>query len=333
MTTVTDAAPPYRSRSRFRHFTIQSAPLLLSLIILAGMAALYVGLFYRELSRFPGNFELTSVVNTSMPLVFAGMGQSIVVLIRGLDLSVGGMIDLSNSLAATHMHGGAGSMLAWSLIVLLVGAAGGAINGVLVAYGRLQPILVTLATLSIYQGLAIKTLPEPGGSVPLEYTKVLANPNAPTGLGFVALLVVVWLLFRRTRFGIDVYAIGNDEQAARAQGVRVRATKIGAYALSGTFAAAGGLFLAATTTAGDATSGDVFVLTSIAAVVLGGVSFFGGRGSAIGTVAGAFILTLMINVLFFAKIDPLYQSFFQGLFLVVAILLGTLIRRLVGMRG
>jgi hypothetical protein len=68
---VTDAAPPYRSRSRFRHFTIQSAPLLLALIILVGMAALYVGLFYRELSRFPGNFELTSVVNTSMPLVFA----------------------------------------------------------------------------------------------------------------------------------------------------------------------------------------------------------------------------------------------------------------------
>jgi len=333
MTTVTDAVPPYRSRSRFRHFTIQSAPLLLSLIILAGMAALYVGLFYRELSRFPGNFEVTSVVNTSMPLVFAAMGQSIVVLIRGLDLSVGGMIDLTNSLAATHMHGGAGSMLAWSLIVLLVGAAGGAINGVLVAYGRLQPILVTLATLSIYQGLAIKTLPEPGGSVPIEYTKILANPNAPTGLGFVALLVVIWLLFRRTRFGIDVYAIGNDEQAARAHGVRVRATKIGAYALSGTFAAAGGLFLAATTTAGDATSGDVFVLTSIAAVVLGGISFFGGRGSAIGTVAGAFILTLMINVLFFANIDPLYQSFFQGLFLVVAILLGTLIRRLVGMRG
>jgi ribose transport system permease protein len=291
MTTVADAVPPYRSRSRFRHFTIQSAPLLLALIILAGMAALYVGLFYRELSRFPGNFEVTSVVNTSMPLVFAGMGQSIVVLTRGLDLSVGGMIDLTNSLAATHMHAGAGSMLAWSLIVLLVGAAGGAINGVLVAYGRLQPILVTLATLSIYQGLAIKTLPEPGGFVPLEYTKILANPNAPTGLGFVALLVVIWLLFRRTRFGIDVYAIGNDEQAARAHGVRVRATKIGAYALSGAFAAAGGLFLAATTTAGDATSGDVFVLTSIAAVVLGGISFFGGRG------------------------------------------LGTLIRRLVGMRG
>ena len=332
MTTAAETQP-YRSRSRLQHFMIQSAPLLLALIILAGMGVLYVVLFYRQLSRFPGNFEWTSVVNTSMPLVFAGVGQSIVVLTRGLDLSVGGMIDLANGLAATHMHAGAGSMLGWSLLVLLVGAGGGAINGVLVAYGRLQPILVTLATLSIYQGLAIKVLPEPGGAVPIEYTKILANPNGPTSLVFVGFIAVVWFVFRRTRLGVDVYAIGNDEEAARAHGVRVRTIKIAAYVLSGMFAAAAGLFLAATTTSGDATSGDVFVLTSIAAVVLGGISFFGGRGNAVGTVAGAFVLTLLINVLFFANIDPLYQSFFQGLFLIVAVLLGTLIRRLVGLRG
>jgi ribose transport system permease protein len=331
--TTATGPQPYRSRSRFQHFTIQAAPLLLALIILAGMVALYVILFYRQLSRFPGSFEWTSVVNTSMPLVFAAVGQSIVVLTRGLDLSVGGMIDLTNALAATHMHSGAGSMLGWSLVILLVGACGGAINGVLVAYGRLQPILVTLATLSIFQGLAIKVLPEPGGAVPTEYTKILANPNGPTSLVFVGVVVVFWLAFRRTRFGVSVYAIGNDEEAARAHGVRVRFVKIGVYVLSGMFAAAGGLFLAATTTAGDATSGDVFVLTSIAAVVLGGISFFGGRGSAIGTVAGAFVLTLLINVLFFASIDPLYQSFFQGLFLIVAVLLGTLIRRLVRVRA
>jgi ribose transport system permease protein len=326
-------APRYRSRSRLQHLTIQSAPLLLALIILVGMVALYIGLFFRQLSRFPGVFEWTSVVNTSMPLVFTAVGQSVVVLTRGLDLSVGGMMDLTNAFAAVHMRSGAGSMIGWSFVVLLIGAAGGAINGVLVAYARLQPILVTLASLSIYQGLAIKVLPEPGGSVPVDYTNILANPNGPTGLAFVGVIVVFWFLFRRTRFGIGVFAVGNDAEAARAHGVPVRMIKIGAYVVSGVFAASGGLFFAATTTAGDATSGDVFVLTSIAAVVLGGISFFGGRGSAIGTVAGAFILTLLTNVLFFANINPLYQSFFQGLFLVVAVLLGTLIRRLVGMRG
>ena len=330
---VVTNAPRYRSRSRLQHLIIQSAPLLLALIMLVGMVALYIGLFFRQLSRFPGVFEWTSVVNTSMPLVFAAVGQSVVVLTRGLDLSVGGMMDLTNAFAAVHMHAGAGSMAGWSLVILLIGAAGGAINGVLVAYARLQPILVTLATLSIYQGLAIKVLPEPGGSVPADYTKILANPNGPTGLAFVGVIVLLWFLFRRTRVGIGVFAVGNDEGAARAQGVPVRMIKVSAYVVSGVFAACGGLFFAATTTAGDATSGSVFVLTSIAAVVLGGISFFGGRGSAIGAMAGAFILTLLTNVLFFANIDPLYQSFFQGLFLIVAVLLGTLVRRVVRMRG
>jgi ribose transport system permease protein len=88
------------------------------------------------------------------------------------------------------------------------------------------------------------------------------------------------------------------------------------------------LFLAATTTSGDAVSGNVFILTSIAAVVLGGISFTGGRGSLAGAIAGAFTLTLVGNVLFFAGIDPLYQSFYQGLFLIVAVLLGTFAGRL-----
>src|SRR3954451_6300631 len=220
------SAVAYRSRSRWQHSLVQSAPLLLSLLILAGTLIVYIVLFEADLHRLPGKFEWTSLINNSLPLVFVAVGQTVVVLTRGLDLSVGGVIALSSTIVASHMHEGTGSMLAWSLIGLAVGAGAGLINGVLVAYGRLQPILVTLATLSIYQGLAIKVLPEPGGFVPLEYTKILANPNAPTGLGFVALLVVIWLLFRRTRFGIDVYAIGNDEQAARAHGVRVRATKI-----------------------------------------------------------------------------------------------------------
>jgi ribose transport system permease protein len=255
------------------------------------------------------------------------------VLTRGLDLSVGGTIALCGTVVASNMHGSTGSMLAWSLIGLALGAGAGLVNGLLVAFGRLQPILVTLATLSIYDGLAIKVLPEPGGSIPLEYTNVLTNVTAPWGLLFVALIVVAWLVFRRTPFGVDVFAIGNDEEAARASGVSVRRVKVGAYVFSGVFAAAGGLFYVATTTAGDATAGDSFVLTSIAAVVLGGISFFGGRGSAIGSIAGAFALTAVVNVLFFAHINPLYQDAFQGLFLVLAVILGALVGKLLQARA
>jgi ribose transport system permease protein len=321
-------APRFRSRSRWAHFTVQSAPLLLALLILLGTVGVYIGLFESELHRLPGNFEWTSLVNNSLPLVFAAVGQTVVVLTRGLDLSVGGVIALCNTVVASHMHSGVGSMLGWSLIGLLIGAGAGFINGALVAFGRLQPILVTLATLSIYDGLAIKVLPEPGGAIPVDYTNVLTNVNGPWGLVFVGVVLAAWFVFRRTPFGVNVFAIGNDEEAARAHSVPVRRTKIGAYVFSSTFAAAGGLFYVATTTAGDATSGDSYILTTIAAVVLGGISFFGGRGSAVGTIAGAFALTLIVNVLFFAHINPLYQDAFQGLFLVVAVVLGALVGRL-----
>jgi ribose transport system permease protein len=325
---VATSAGRYRSRSRWAHFTIQSAPLLLSFVILIGTLVLYIALFRNQLGHFPGNFEWTSLVNNSLPLVFAAVGQTVVVITRGLDLSVGGTIALTETVVASNMHSSTGSMIGWSLIGLAIGAGAGLLNGVLVAFGRLQPILVTLATLSILDGLALKVLPEPGGAIPLEYTNVLTNISAPWGLAFVGLVILAWLVFRRTRFGVNVFAIGNDEEAARASGVSVRRVKVGAYIFSGVFAAAGGLFYVATTTAGDATSGDSFILTSIAAVVLGGISFFGGRGSAVGAIAGAFALTLVVNVLFFAHINPLYQDAFQGLFLVVAVILGALVGRL-----
>ncbi|HZR44864.1 MAG TPA: hypothetical protein VFB12_32425, partial [Ktedonobacteraceae bacterium] len=141
------------------------------------------------------------------------------------------------------------------------------------------------------------------------------------------LLILLWLILRRTRFLVTLYAIGNDERAARATGVPVRFAKIGAYTVGGLFSGAAGLYLAAVATSGDATSGTPLTLTSIAAVVLGGVSLFGGRGSAIGSLVGACILTLLLNVLFFAGINPQLQEFFQGLFLILAVIISTLVRR------
>ncbi len=314
-------------RSRRSHFVNQNVPLLLVLSILAATLVVYVVLFYASVGEFPGNFELTSTTNGAMPLVVAAVGQTIVFISRGLDLSVGGMMNISNSIAAVKIGNSPGSMVLWSAIVLLIGAAGGLLNGLLVALGRLQPILVTLATLSIFQGIAIRILPQPGGTIPAGYSSFLTNTSHPSALIFVVLLVLFWLVFRRTSLGSAIYAIGNDEEAARANGVRVIRTRVMAYVLGGVFAAAAGLFLAATTTGGDATAGNNFTLTSIAAAFLGGTTIFGGRGSAVGSIAGAFIIAVLISVLFFAGIDPLYQSFYQGLFLIVAVVFGSLLGR------
>lgn len=316
-----------------RRLLAQNMPTLLAGSILLGVTVLYIALFERRLHSLPGVFEWTSVVNTALPTVLVAVGQTIVVITRGIDLSVGGVIDVSNSLAATQMHSSLASMVGWTVLILGLGAVCGAVNGALVAYARLQPILVTLATLAILQGIALRVLPDPGGAIPTSYSNVLASSSGPWSLIFVAAVALFWLVLRRLTIGVRIFAIGNDEYAARAHGIPVRRVKVIAYALAGLLSSASGLFLAASTTAGDAAAGDVYILTSIAAVVLGGISFYGGTGSALGSIAGAFILTILTNVLFFAGIDPLYQSFFQGLFLFIAVLLGSLLGRIVRVRA
>lgn len=314
-------------RSPRRHFIAQNSPVLLSVVILVAAIVAYDWLYHRQLGKFPDQFDLTTLVDNALPLIFVGLGQTIVVVTRGLDLSVGGVVSIAVALTATQMGHGIG-IVGWSLAILLLGAVAGAINGVLVAYTRLAPILVTLATLSIYDGLAIMLLPQPGGKVPDVLTNVLTNPNRPYGVVFIALALGIWFVLRRSSLGVGLFATGNDEAAATANGIKVARTKLWAYVISGMCAAAGGLFFAARTTSGDAGAGAPFVLTSIAAVFLGGASLFGGRASALGTTAGALVLTLIVNVLFFAHVNPLYQPLYEGLLLIVAVVLGLLVSRL-----
>ncbi len=311
--------------NRLGHAVAQNIGLILAGAILLIAIVGFIAIFDIEQQRLPGNFELTTAVNSAVPLAFAAVGQCFVVLTKGIDLSVGGVVDLANAMAAVTMGKSLASGLGWSVVILLVGAACGLVNGLLVALGRLQPIVVTLGTLSIFQGLAIRVLPEPGGAIPPGFTNFLVNPNAPYALIFIVLLGLAWSVFRRTRTGVDLYAIGNDEAAARALGVNILRTKIIAYMLDGVLAAGAGLFLAASATAGDATTGNSYTLSSIVAVVLGGVSLFGGRGSAIGAIAGALITTLIVDILFFGHVNPLFQSFYEGVFLLIAVVVGGVI--------
>ena len=295
----------------------------LGYVVLLATAVAYYTVYYSNLGRLPSSFDYLSILNTTLPLVFVAFGQSLVVLTGGIDLSVGGIVSLCVAVTATAVTGAGLQPWGWILLVLGLGTACGAINGVIVAKARIAPILTTLATLSIFSGLALRVLPVPGGSIPSGVRLVLTNPNVPTGLIWLGLAIAGWLVLRRTRFGMRVFAIGSDEGSARAIGVPAVRVKIAVYALSGLFSALAAVFYVSTTTAGDANAGGPFILTSIASVVVGGVAFAGGRGSALGAMAGAVALTLVIDVLFFAGIDPLYQALFQGLFLVVAVLLGT----------
>jgi ribose transport system permease protein len=267
--------------------------------------------------RFTG-FDLRSLCVTALPLMLIALGQYLIILTRGIDLSLGPVASVAGAVMATYVAGNPALGIA---LPLLVGLGAGLFNGLMVVGLGLPPIIVTLATMSIWQGVALTVLPDPGGSVPAGFQDVLLGGfSAPViGLGAMIfwVLVVSWLL--STRFGLSLRAIGGDEQAASMSGVRVPATKIAAYALGGGLAALGGMYMAISMASGSPTVGDSYILTSIAAVVIGGVPLIGGRGSPIAVAMGALILTITASLLYFAEVSSFYQSLIDGLILLAVV--------------
>ncbi|HEX2256279.1 MAG TPA: ABC transporter permease, partial [Afifellaceae bacterium] len=263
---------------------------LLALAILVAMFAIYVG---NHPAGFTANVVQTAS-NKGVLLALVAMAQTLVVLTAGIDLSVGMIFVLANCLASWIVVGGPLQTSLGVAGVLGAGLLCGALNGLIVIYGRLQPIVATIATGAIYYGIALTLRPFPGGAVNPELADALTG-KLPGGIpaSLVALLVVVlliWVPWRRSRIGRAAYAVGSSEQAAYMSGVPVRRAKFLAYVLAGLLASMAGLFLTFFTYSGEASAanGNTYTLFSIAAVVLGGVSLFGGVGSAVGAIFGAF---------------------------------------------
>jgi len=271
----------------------------------------------------------TTAANKGVLLAIVAMAQTLVVLTSGIDLSVGMVMVLANCLASGIVVGTPLMTAAGVLGVLFVGCACGAINGLIVIYGRLQPIVTTIATGAIYYGVALALRPVPGGDVDASLADALTGQlpgGVPASLAVLfALVVIIWLPFRRSAIGRAAYALGSSEVAAYMSGVPIRRAKLVAYTLSGLLASVAGLFLTFITYTGEASAanGGAYTLYSIAAVVLGGVSLFGGSGSAIGAIFGALMFRTIGDLLFVFNVEPLWQPLFQGLVLLAAVCLGS----------
>jgi len=201
---------PARPRARrILRALAQNFGLVLAWVVLVVAVIVYCIIYFAQQGVLPGNFEATSTINNTMPLVLTALGQTIVILTRGLDLSVGGIIDLTNALAALNFADNPGTMILWTVLILLTGAVLGLINGALVAIGRLQPIVVTIATLSIYQGLAIMVLPQPGGAIPPAFTSILVNDSGPWAGLYCVGFALLWMALRRSRLGVALYAVAT----------------------------------------------------------------------------------------------------------------------------
>jgi len=268
-----------------------------------------------------GSIEALGITNVALPLGLAAAGETFVILTNGIDLSIGSVITLTNvtcAVIAGHGHAPLGIVVA-----LAAGAGCGLANGLVVSFARIAPLIATLATSSIYLGLALIVLPNPGGSVPAWLSSWTAGSAGSIPVAAIWLVVAVflgWLVLHRSRFGINLRALGGSESASWSAGINVTRVRLLAYTASGFCCALAGVVLAGLTQSGDPTIGAVYLLDGIAAVVVGGTSLAGGVGTIAGSVLGALALALVSSVLLVSGLSTDYQYIVTGLIVIGALL-------------
>jgi ribose transport system permease protein len=254
-----------------------------------------------------------------------GLGVTFVIITGGIDLSVGSIVSLVGIVSATAMVGGGAPPRVALLVGLAVGIACGAANGLLVTRLKLPPFIATLGTMSVFQGLAyVTTDGKPVYNIPQEFVLMLNSyvGGVPVMVVIVAVVgVLCWLLLRRTVFGENVIAVGGSEETAWLSGIRVNRVKIAVYALSGGLAGLAGLILVARINAAQTEGGSPYLLTAIAAAVIGGANLMGGEGRIAGTLVGALILGALTNGLVLLNVPSFYEQIVTGLVVIIAVAL------------
>jgi ribose/xylose/arabinose/galactoside ABC-type transport system permease subunit len=299
---------------------VRSAPAWLTLLLLLIWAGLAIPGFL-----LPD--RLLALGQQVTPLLLVALGQTVVVLVGGLDLSVGAVLTLSLVLASGIMQGRQEWVVPGLLLCLLAGGAVGLANGLLIVGLRLPPLIATIGMMSIVQGISwVYTHGAPGGSIP-ESIRFVANGRwgilPVSDLVFALAIVVIALLLHKTVLGKHLYAVGANSRAAQLAGVPVKRVTILAYVLSAVLAAAGGLVLAGYVGVGTLEAGDPFVLLSIAAVIIGGTKFTGGEGGVTGTVVSVAILAVLTGILIQLGIPVTLRSVLLSIIVVAAAVLQT----------
>jgi len=290
-----------------------------------GLIVIFVALFVFTKFLQP-TYGLDALAIASLPVAFAAAGQAVVVISGGIDLSIGSVMALTNVIAASLLASYPELSVPIVIFVMLVGLLIGAVNGVLVVISRVPDIVVTLAMLFVWAGVALLVLGTPGGASTPWLREISSGTLGielfPRALIVLLVIVgVVWIPLRRSRLGLSIYAVGSNQLAAFRSGVNVQGTKIAAYALTGFFASLGGLALTASTGIGTPIPGP-YLLLSVAAIVLGGVSLAGGRGGLLGPIVGIYILGIIRADLTFIGMEPAFSTVIQGVIMVVVVMVG-----------
>jgi simple sugar transport system permease protein len=292
-------------------------------ISIAVFFAIVALLFSVVTDAFLSQTNLLNIVRQIAPLMIVAVAMTFVITTAGIDLSVGSVLALVNALAAISLQAG----IPWPIVVVLMLALGaliGVVQGFFIAYEGIPAFIVTLAGLSAIRGTAL--LLTKGYSIPVDPDSLFNEIGRGWVLGIpmpaiiaVVILVIGYLIFSETTFGRYVTGVGANAEALRRAGVNTKRTILGVYVLSGTAAALAGLILAARLGSGSSNAGVGFELDVIAAVVLGGTSLFGGRGTMIGTMLGALTVAVIGNGLILAHLSPFLTPIVTGIIMLIAI--------------
>jgi fructose transport system permease protein len=321
---------------RGQHFLRAHPTMIPGLVLALGIAgfSLVAG------DRFYAPYNFSLILQQVTIIGTIGVGQTVIVLTAGIDLSVGAIMVISSVIMGRlAVDFGMPVYLAMAC-GLLAGTVAGGINGMLVAFFRLPPFIVTLGTWSIYLAMDIyfsqsKTIRSQDVEAAAPLLQWLGTPfdlfgGRPTygSIAMILLFVLFWYILNRTALGRHIYATGDDEEAARLAGIRTNRILIGVYVIAGLICAFGGWQLIGRVQSVTPLAGGATNLDSITAVVIGGTSLFGGRGSIFGTLVGALIVGVFRNGLVLAGADVLWQEFTVGLLIIVAVAIDQWIRRI-----
>lgn len=297
---------------------IQDLGALIALVLLV----IVIGIISPEF-RTVGNF--LSLLRQSSINGLIAFGMTCVILTGGIDLSVGSVLALSTALCAGMISGGVPVGLAM-ILALVIGTGLGAVSGVLVTTGRLQPFIATLVTMTVYRGLTMiymdgKPISDLGDSFTL---KLIGKGNfyhIPIAvILFLVIFGIFMFILEKTTFGRRIYATGSNWMASKLAGVNISRTKLAVYAISGCMAALSGLILLSRLNSAQPNLGDGYELDAIAAVALGGTSMNGGRGRIWGTFVGVLIIAVLNNGLNILGVSSYYQDVVKGIVILIAVL-------------
>jgi len=314
----------------FRKKTFVFPIILFILVILTNFALQYTNLGPEKFEkRFM--FLLDNNIRGFLPLILLAIAQAIVLINGSIDLSIGNLMGLVAAFLVTQyaLDDSIARFLQVFIVAIGIGVLAGAFNGIFVSLVRIPPFITTYATSFVFSGIAMWILPRPGGNMPEVITTFYRTTlplGLPMGIWIILSTMLLWLVFRNTRFGAHMYAVGGNEKASFASGVSVIRHRMLVHMIAGLIAAFAALALVLVTGSSDPRIGGTMTLDSVVAVVLGGTPMIGGIGGVVGPIFGVMTLGFVRNIVGFANVDTWVQPLVDALIILVALASPSFIR-------